>query len=77
MQRSSTGVCAVDVLLKQKSRQMDSRFDPHMDLPIAACTSFYGLPAAPVWESGLTASLSLVRARSRGESAAGTVFAEE
>jgi len=30
MQRSSTGVCAIDILLNQKSRQMDSRFDPHM-----------------------------------------------
>jgi hypothetical protein len=29
MQASSTGVCAIDILLKQKSRQMDSRFDPH------------------------------------------------
>jgi hypothetical protein len=29
MQRSSTGVCAMDILLNQKSRQMDSRFDPH------------------------------------------------
>jgi hypothetical protein len=29
MQPSSTGVCAIDILLKQKSRQMDSRFDPH------------------------------------------------
>jgi hypothetical protein len=30
MQGSLTGVCAVAVLLKQKSRQMDSRFGPHM-----------------------------------------------
>jgi hypothetical protein len=30
MQRSSTGVCAREILLNQKSRQMDSRFDPHM-----------------------------------------------
>jgi hypothetical protein len=30
MQRSSTGVCAMDILLNQKSRQTDSRFDPHM-----------------------------------------------
>ena len=37
MQRNSTGVCAMDNLLKQKSRQMDSRFDPHMILPVVAC----------------------------------------
>jgi hypothetical protein len=37
MQRSSTGVCAIDILLKQKSRQMDSRFDPHMILLVVAC----------------------------------------
>jgi len=27
----------MDILLKQKSRQMDSRFDPHMILPVVAC----------------------------------------
>jgi hypothetical protein len=30
MQRSLTGVYAVAIPLKQKSRQMDSRFDPYM-----------------------------------------------